>query len=218
MFIFHGDREFFRIYIKTQGENFHEFWRFKTLVPVLPDYQKNLLFSRWTQIEQAYKEILDFLDKIFWIKEVSFSNNVMFSCRLVPIAEHVVSKNLKIGSVNWQTSVENGKMAERILMVFKDATNFKTGGLGFFSIRSDPFHLYRMDRFEIEHASWMTVDQVIALRNCKLIQLGDVQFNSTDINKILLEYVENPGKLLELRLSGSENIILRDVVTGLNAV
>uniref|UniRef100_A0A1I7UT90 F-box domain-containing protein n=1 Tax=Caenorhabditis tropicalis TaxID=1561998 RepID=A0A1I7UT90_9PELO len=216
--IFHGDREFFRIYIKTQGENFHEFWRFKTLVPVLPDYQKNLLFSRWTQIEQAFQEILDFLNEIFRIKEVSFKNNVKFSCRLVPIAEHVVSKNLKIGSVDWQNSVGYEPMAERILMVSKGATNFKLEKFNFFSFRFYHFHLFKMDRFEIEHAEWMTVDQVIALWNCKQIRLGDVWFDSKDINTILWEYIEDPGELLELRLTSRNDIRIEDVVTGLNAV
>uniref|UniRef100_A0A1I7UT87 F-box domain-containing protein n=1 Tax=Caenorhabditis tropicalis TaxID=1561998 RepID=A0A1I7UT87_9PELO len=210
--------EYFATYIQmfyTDGKHFHTSWRFKTLLPIFYDYERNDVLSCWRQDEQAVQEILNLLNDILRIELVSFINNSNNACRLVPIAEYVVLKNLKIGRVDWGWFSGDEEMEERLLMVSKDATNFKMEKFG---IRFDHFHLFKMDRFEIENAEWMTVDQVIALRNCKKIRLRSVCFGSTDINKILLEYMENPGELQELRLSSSQIISLREVVTGLNAV
>uniref|UniRef100_A0A1I7UT89 F-box domain-containing protein n=1 Tax=Caenorhabditis tropicalis TaxID=1561998 RepID=A0A1I7UT89_9PELO len=216
--LFYGDQEFFRILIYAEGENFDSSWKFKTLVPVSYDNEEQCLLSCWTKYDQAFQEILDFLNEVFRIEDVSLVNNPKDFYRLVPIAEHVASKNLKIRSVYWSLFSGNEEMENRLLTVTKCATDFKIREMNFFSIRFDHFHLFRMDRLEIDHSSWMTAENVVALRNCKRVRLGSVWFEATDINKILLEYIEDPGELLELRLTSRKDIRLGDVVTGLNAV
>uniref|UniRef100_A0A1I7UT62 FBA_2 domain-containing protein n=1 Tax=Caenorhabditis tropicalis TaxID=1561998 RepID=A0A1I7UT62_9PELO len=72
-----------------------------------------------------------------------------------------------------------------------------------------------MERVEIEDASWMTVEQVLALRNCKKVELWLVRFDESSINKILLEWMENPGELQEVHMFLSLEMNLEQLIKGL---
>uniref|UniRef100_A0A1I7UT91 FBA_2 domain-containing protein n=1 Tax=Caenorhabditis tropicalis TaxID=1561998 RepID=A0A1I7UT91_9PELO len=174
------------------------------------------MVSLWKRDVQDFREILDFLDEIFRIKEISFTMDSEDSQFAMLLMEHVVSKNLKIGSVDWRQLIKNGEMAERLLTASTGATDLKIKGFDIFFFRFNHFHLFRMDELRIEHASWITAEQVVDLRNCKRIRLGSVWFDEESINKILLEYMKNPGQLQELRMLFNCRIKMEEAMTGLN--
>uniref|UniRef100_A0A1I7UT93 F-box domain-containing protein n=2 Tax=Caenorhabditis tropicalis TaxID=1561998 RepID=A0A1I7UT93_9PELO len=170
----------------------------------------------WKREVQDFQEILDFLNEIFRIEKVSFTVDSEDPHFAMLLMEHVVSKNLKIGRVDWQELIRTREMAERLLTVSKGATDLKIKGLQFLFFCFDHFNLFRMDQLRIEEAAWITAEQVVALRNCKRVSLGDIWFGEESINKILLEYMKNPGQLQELRMCFNCVIRIKRAMTGLN--
>uniref|UniRef100_A0A1I7UT66 F-box domain-containing protein n=1 Tax=Caenorhabditis tropicalis TaxID=1561998 RepID=A0A1I7UT66_9PELO len=210
--IFSDNQEIFRIIIATcEEEQFDSSWRFKTIVPVR--YEKETLVFLWKG--DAFQEILDFLMEIFRIKKVSFEIQAASTCRILHLLEYCVSKNLNIGSVEWPTFSDSVEMTERLLMASRGARNLSFKGFNFPSFN---FHQFRMNRLQILEATQMTPDHVVALRNCKNINLEYVEFDEDAINYILLEYMKNPGRLRELRMYCCNDFRIRKVVTGLNIV
>uniref|UniRef100_A0A1I7UT82 F-box domain-containing protein n=1 Tax=Caenorhabditis tropicalis TaxID=1561998 RepID=A0A1I7UT82_9PELO len=166
-----------------------------------------------------FRETLDFLLEIYRIKNVSIRMIEYPVIRGIIILEYCVSKNLKIESVWGSVFSKKDEMLERFLIASKDATELTIRGIIISPPYSfDHFHLFRMDRFEIGYAPWITVEQVLALRNCKRVDMGYVQFNASDITRILLEWLENPGELMELRMSFDIQMTIEEVVEGLRAV
>uniref|UniRef100_A0A1I7UT73 F-box domain-containing protein n=1 Tax=Caenorhabditis tropicalis TaxID=1561998 RepID=A0A1I7UT73_9PELO len=213
MHIFYGEREIFRIFIDTRREdNYNSFWRFKTLVPVR--YLRNTLMSRWTQKVTAFQEILDFLNKIFRIKEVSFEISREPSNWVVLILEHVKAKNLKIESVEWSEAKENEDITERFFMALKGVRYLSIQGFSRFNY----YHLLQMDLLQITGASKMIAENIVALRNCKRVSLVFVWLRAVDMKRILREYMENLGELLELRMKYHIYVELEEVVKGLDVV
>uniref|UniRef100_A0A1I7UT74 F-box domain-containing protein n=1 Tax=Caenorhabditis tropicalis TaxID=1561998 RepID=A0A1I7UT74_9PELO len=211
-----NNRKFFRIQIKTWGREFNSSWRFKTLVPV--QYQESTLTCFWRLEFTAFQEILDFLKEIFQIKEVSLKVIEERSSWVAPILEHCVSKNLKIGSVEWSPIKKNEEMVDRLLMASRGASWLKIRGLQFAPIRFNHFHLFRVDQLSILYAIWMTAENILALRNCKRLDLGFIRLNAVDMNRILREYIKNPGNLQEIRLTCYECLELDEVVKDLKIV
>uniref|UniRef100_A0A1I7UT68 F-box domain-containing protein n=1 Tax=Caenorhabditis tropicalis TaxID=1561998 RepID=A0A1I7UT68_9PELO len=215
--IFHNHREIFKILIKTKDKKyFDSLWRFQTVVPVR--YEWNTLVSYWKREVQGFQEILNYFNGLFLIEEVSFEFKQSNSHRIVPIVEYCFSKNLKIGSVDWPTFSESDEMTKRLLMASRGARDLDIKGFNSPSTHFNHFHLLKIDRLHIRNASWMTAEQAVALRNCKKISLGSVWLNEEDINRILREYIKNPGELQELRMSCYNDIIVEDMVKGLKIV
>uniref|UniRef100_A0A1I7UT84 F-box domain-containing protein n=1 Tax=Caenorhabditis tropicalis TaxID=1561998 RepID=A0A1I7UT84_9PELO len=212
--IFYGEREIFRVSIQTWREQINSSWRFQFFVRD----ERNILVSLWKQKDTCIQEILDFLKGIFGIEEVSFKVEQSSSCQAVLILENCVSNNLNIGSVDWLTISGSDEMTGRFLMASKGATQLNFNGFYSITFRFNHFHLFRMDQLRIENATWITSEQVVALRNCKRIDLGFVWLDEPSINKILREYLENPGKMQEIRMSFPLGITLEEVVKGLDAV
>uniref|UniRef100_A0A1I7UT94 F-box domain-containing protein n=1 Tax=Caenorhabditis tropicalis TaxID=1561998 RepID=A0A1I7UT94_9PELO len=187
-------------------------WRFQAFVPIESSFDT---VSHWKRDIQDFREILDFLNEIFRIEDFKFfidSKDPRFALLFM---EHVASKNLNIRRVDWPSFAGNEEMAERLLMASKGAIEVEIKGLHFRSIRFDHFHLYRMDQLRIEHASWITADQVANLRNCEQVRLGNVRLITPEINKILLEYSRNPGQLRELRMQNHCRIKMREAMKNL---
>uniref|UniRef100_A0A1I7UT72 F-box domain-containing protein n=1 Tax=Caenorhabditis tropicalis TaxID=1561998 RepID=A0A1I7UT72_9PELO len=213
---------FFRILIETVKDHFfrslqvHSSWRFNTVVPVR--YQGYTLVSLWKRDDTSFQEILDLLNEVFRIKEVSFEIVQVPSNWIVPVLEHVNAKNLKIGSVELPTSKENEEMAERLLMASRGASCLKIKGFNFPTIHFNHFHLFRMDYLMFRDASFMTVENIVDLRNCKRVFLDNVLCKEVDMNKILREYMKNPGNLQELRMTYYGSTELEEVVKDLNIV
>uniref|UniRef100_A0A1I7UT71 F-box domain-containing protein n=1 Tax=Caenorhabditis tropicalis TaxID=1561998 RepID=A0A1I7UT71_9PELO len=207
---------FYRIKIDNyRREPSNSSWRFKTPVPVY--YEKDNLISHWTKNDTGVHDILDFLNEIFRIKQVSFEINLGNSDSGVKFLEYCVSKNLKIGLVQWNSFIPNDETNERILMASKSALNLKIRGYNSKnSLHFDNFHLFRMDWIEIKYSAWMTVENIVDLRNCKRVKLGEVLLNAEDINKVLRGFMENPGEMQELQMDCCNKIKLEEVVEGLH--
>uniref|UniRef100_A0A1I7UT55 F-box domain-containing protein n=1 Tax=Caenorhabditis tropicalis TaxID=1561998 RepID=A0A1I7UT55_9PELO len=214
--IINTDRKFFRINIHTWVTQFDSSWRFHTIVPVR--YEKDALVSFWTQKDIAFQEILDFLNEIFRIKEVSFNINRKSSDSAVHILEHCASKNLKIGSVDWPSFSGDKEVTEKILMASKGASHLNIRVFTSSSMRFDHFHLFRMDLLEMEFAWWMTVENIVSLRNCKRIRLKFLSFTTLSLKQIFREYLKNPGELCDLRINIDYCIRMEQAIEGLNVV
>uniref|UniRef100_A0A1I7UT53 F-box domain-containing protein n=1 Tax=Caenorhabditis tropicalis TaxID=1561998 RepID=A0A1I7UT53_9PELO len=208
------DEDTFRIKTYTRGVSFNSSWRFQTVVPVR--YEENALVSRWTQKGIAFQEILDFLNEIFRIKDVSFDVKEDSSYLALHILERCVSQNLKIGSVDWPLFSGSNETVERIFMASKGAYHLNIQGYNSSPIRFNHFHLFRMNRLRIGNASWMTLENIVALRNCKRIRLGCAWDHVSDVNTILREFMKNPGELQELQMSCHYANKLEEMVEGLN--
>uniref|UniRef100_A0A1I7UT81 F-box domain-containing protein n=1 Tax=Caenorhabditis tropicalis TaxID=1561998 RepID=A0A1I7UT81_9PELO len=172
----YGNKETFKIEMETRGDYFNSYWMFQYFVPVRLD--GNILVSRWKTAIDAFQQVLEFLDAVFRIKEISFEIKPYWSGRAVPIMEHVASRNMKIGSVDWSKFCGSDEMA----------------------------------------GSWMTVENLVALRNCKRINLENVRLNAVNMNKILREYMRNPGNLQEIRIRYYGSMKLEKIVKDLNIV
>uniref|UniRef100_A0A1I7UT76 F-box domain-containing protein n=2 Tax=Caenorhabditis tropicalis TaxID=1561998 RepID=A0A1I7UT76_9PELO len=197
--IFYGDREVLRIFAVNQGK-FNLFWRFKTRIAVryLVHNEMDTLISFWTEKVKAFQEILDFLNEIFRIKEISFEIVKGPSNWVVPVFEYVKAKIGKSEASNGRHSIES----ERYPKVF----SWLLGGL------------FRMDQLQGPFAWFMTTEILIALRNCKHINLEYIRLNAIDMNKVLREYTKNPGNLQELRITYPGDADLKGMVKGLNIV
>uniref|UniRef100_A0A1I7UT80 F-box domain-containing protein n=1 Tax=Caenorhabditis tropicalis TaxID=1561998 RepID=A0A1I7UT80_9PELO len=211
--ISYDHKEPFKIDIVTRGDNFDSFWLFQYFIPVR--YQGNMLVSRWKEAIHAFQQILEFLDDVFRIKEISFEIKPYLSGRAVPIVEYVASRNIKFGSVHWSKFCGSDEMAGRFLMASKTASDLNFKGLYSNTFRFDHFHLFRMDNLIISNASWMTLKNILALRNCKQVYLGEAHMNTADINKILREIIENSGKLQELRMHSSYVVNMEEAIKDL---
>uniref|UniRef100_A0A1I7UT85 F-box domain-containing protein n=1 Tax=Caenorhabditis tropicalis TaxID=1561998 RepID=A0A1I7UT85_9PELO len=163
-------------------------WKFQSLMKV----RKPLEFI-WKREDPMLQGVVDFLMEIFRIEEVSFKIEQSSYCQAVLVLENCVSKNLKIGSVEWLTCSGSDEMARKFLMLSKGATKLNFKKLASLDFKFDHFHLFRMDHLRIDNATWITAEQVVALRNCKRIDLGFVLFHEPFTTKILREYLENPG-------------------------
>uniref|UniRef100_A0A1I7UT63 F-box domain-containing protein n=1 Tax=Caenorhabditis tropicalis TaxID=1561998 RepID=A0A1I7UT63_9PELO len=212
-----SDREkIFKIQLKPKRKGSETSWRFKRVVPIR--YEGDTLVSRWKRIDTAIKEILDFLMEIFRIKEISFRFKGSIDTRsAVLIAEHCISKNLRIGSADWGDWI-SGKMAKRFLEASKSASNMIIGINSLSTICFYDFHLFRMDRLKFKYARWMTVEQIVALRNCKQVELTYVRLDESSINKILLEWVKNSGELQQVQMYNYRDINTEEAIKGLNVV
>uniref|UniRef100_A0A1I7UT64 F-box domain-containing protein n=1 Tax=Caenorhabditis tropicalis TaxID=1561998 RepID=A0A1I7UT64_9PELO len=210
-------RETFIIHMKTRRRGFNTSWRFQRVVAVR--YEGDSLVSRWKRKDTAVQEILDFLMEFFRIKQISFRFQGSIDTRsAVPIVENCISKNLKIENVEWPDRV-SCKIAKRVLEASKSASNLNIEFESCSTIRFNDFHLFRMDQLEIWNVMWMTVENILALRNCKRIELRCVRLDESSINKILLELMENPGELQVVRLDTyKEGFKMEEVVKGLNVV
>uniref|UniRef100_A0A1I7UT70 F-box domain-containing protein n=1 Tax=Caenorhabditis tropicalis TaxID=1561998 RepID=A0A1I7UT70_9PELO len=210
--IISDDQLFYRIKIDTHRGPSNSSWRFKTLIPVW--FEKDNLISHWRTDDNAFQDILDFLMEIFRIEEVSFEINLENSCSAVKCLEHCALKNLKIGLINWKSFIESDEMAKRVMIALKGAPNLKIKG---FNSKSffDNFHLFRVDQLKIEDAMWMTVENVMALRNCKKVHLEDVSFKTSDISRIFREFKKDPGEMQELHMDCRNEIRLEEMVKGL---
>uniref|UniRef100_A0A1I7UT83 F-box domain-containing protein n=1 Tax=Caenorhabditis tropicalis TaxID=1561998 RepID=A0A1I7UT83_9PELO len=211
----YDNREIFEIHIQSIGDHFNSTWRFQTIVPVLSD--GNSLSSYWIDHIEAFKEILNFINEIFRIEKVLLEIKVKNSREPFLIAEHVILMNLNIGYINWQRYCGKEEM-EKLLIVSKDATDLIIKGFDLFSTRFDRFDLLQKDRLEIDHSTWMTVENILALRNCKRVWLRKASFKPLQVNQILQECLENPGELQLLRMYSLFRVTLENIVTGLNAV
>uniref|UniRef100_A0A1I7UT61 FBA_2 domain-containing protein n=1 Tax=Caenorhabditis tropicalis TaxID=1561998 RepID=A0A1I7UT61_9PELO len=205
--------EIFTIQVKNTREGSETSWRFQRVVPV--SYEGDTLVSLWRRKDEVIQEILDFLMEFFRIKEISFRFKPSIDIRsAVLIVEHCISKNQKIANVEWEYW-KTDKIARRCLEASKSASNMIIGISSSSTIHFDKFHLFRMDRIEIKYAKWITVEQIVALRNCKRIDLGNVLFDESSLNKILLEWIENPGELQEAQIFFPVGIKLEDAIKGL---
>uniref|UniRef100_A0A1I7UT57 F-box domain-containing protein n=2 Tax=Caenorhabditis tropicalis TaxID=1561998 RepID=A0A1I7UT57_9PELO len=212
-----------REYIENPGElqEFRMFCindiRLEEMSPIAYNRGNKYLECSIGSIVPAFKAILDYLNEMFRIKEVSFDIGE-YSYSSEHIVEYCTSKNLKIGSVKWRDIWGNEEIIRRVLMALKGATRLNFIGNQSSTIRFDHFHLFQMDDLEIEYASWITVENIVALRNCKRVRLGKVSFKGSSINKILRELMENPGELQELRMTCKDVIIVKRAVKDLNIV
>uniref|UniRef100_A0A1I7UT59 F-box domain-containing protein n=2 Tax=Caenorhabditis tropicalis TaxID=1561998 RepID=A0A1I7UT59_9PELO len=218
--IFCDDQLFFQIKTDPNEKQSNSSWRFKTRVPVhyFVRYGKDTLVCLWKQKVTAVQEILDFLNDIFRIKEISFVINLRNSCSAVYILEHCASKNLKIGKIYWPRFPGQEEMARRLFKASSGATELEIGGFNSSSIRFNHFHHFRMDRLQIKDATWMTVKQVKNLWNCKRVSLGCLRFDTDDVNSILWDYMMNPGELQELRLHFLGYIKMEEVKRALDII
>uniref|UniRef100_A0A1I7UT54 F-box domain-containing protein n=1 Tax=Caenorhabditis tropicalis TaxID=1561998 RepID=A0A1I7UT54_9PELO len=205
------DQDTFRVKTFTPFSQFNSSWTLQTIIPIQNDSDVS------TQKARAFKKVLKILEKTFRIKKVSFETKDDSSFSAVHVLEYCVSKNMKIGRVNWPTFSKNNEMAKRILMASKDASYLNIGGDSPSSMRFDHFHLFRMDFLRIEDAWWLTVENIVDLRNCKRILLGCVR-DKLNINKILLEYMKNPGELQEIQMFCFDHITPEEMVKNLKIV
>uniref|UniRef100_A0A1I7UT22 Mitochondrial transcription termination factor family protein n=1 Tax=Caenorhabditis tropicalis TaxID=1561998 RepID=A0A1I7UT22_9PELO len=167
---------------------------------------------------ENFKEILDFLNEIFRIEEVTLYLGSSSSHRVLLITEAVASRNLKIEGVLWTACSQKNKGVERVLMSLKGAADPDITFSSYPPIRFNHFHLFRADSLVFKNATWLTVEQVLALRNCKKVRLKGLRFNAADIKEILQKYIEDPGELEELRMTCKDVIFLQEVVKELNVV
>uniref|UniRef100_A0A1I7UT58 F-box domain-containing protein n=1 Tax=Caenorhabditis tropicalis TaxID=1561998 RepID=A0A1I7UT58_9PELO len=209
-------QEDFRIQVKNTRKRFDSSWRFQRSVPVR--YEGDTLVSQWKQIDTAIQEILDFLMEIFQIEKVSFRIcGSIDTHSAVLIVEHCISKNLKIGTI-WWPFCKTDEIDKRILEASKHASDLCIIESRSSTICFNDFHLFRMYRLEILNARWMTVEQIVALRNCKQVELGYVRFDEESLNKILLGWMEDAGELEEVAICTHRRLEMEDVIIGLNLV
>uniref|UniRef100_A0A1I7UT77 F-box domain-containing protein n=1 Tax=Caenorhabditis tropicalis TaxID=1561998 RepID=A0A1I7UT77_9PELO len=207
--IFYEDREIFRIFTGAQEEQIN--WRFKTLFTDW--YQENTWVCHW---RRDFQELMNFLNELFRIKQVSFQICKEPSSSVLLFLDHITAMNLKIGKVEWSAFKRNQEMTEKFLMAFRGASYLEIKGFNSPSIRFNHFHLFRMDQLLIRDARWMTVENIIDLRNCKRVNLDFVELDTANMNQILWKLTKNPGEIQELRMTG--DIKLRGLVKGLNNV
>uniref|UniRef100_A0A1I7UT65 F-box domain-containing protein n=1 Tax=Caenorhabditis tropicalis TaxID=1561998 RepID=A0A1I7UT65_9PELO len=199
-------------------------WRFQRVVTAkirndtLVSYWNERYFDIYLDNKTAIQEVLDFLMEIFRIKEISFKFKKSCETRYaLPIVENCISKKVKLGKLDWSFSGRQD-IDERLLIASKGASDLHIRKYIDLPIQFYDFHLFRMDRFVILDASWMTDKQIADLRNCKRIELGYVCLDDWDINDILLEWMENPGELQKVRMCNYQNINIDKVVNGLNVI
>uniref|UniRef100_A0A1I7UT79 F-box domain-containing protein n=1 Tax=Caenorhabditis tropicalis TaxID=1561998 RepID=A0A1I7UT79_9PELO len=204
------NKETFEIEIATLGVGPLFYWKIETPVR----YEKLILESFWTRNPPGFQEVLDFLDNVFRI-EVSVEIKPCNSSRALPIMEYIASKNPKMGTTKWWTFGGSDEKAERFLMASKRANKLNFKGFYSTTFNFNHFHLFRMDKLHIVNATWMTSDQLVALRNCKRVYLESVCLNAADISKVLQEYLKNGGKLWELRMFFPLGIDLEEAIKGL---